>query len=107
MRRASITSKQRFRAFRESSRQGDEASRSERTSGTRIAPGRQRDRLRSCGAWLRPHRRTLLLIAALGLSSIAIDMLWPLASRYLVDHVILQPGLSLSFKLRRLALISA
>jgi ATP-binding cassette subfamily B protein/subfamily B ATP-binding cassette protein MsbA len=46
------------------------------------------------------------LIIGLGLSSIAIDMLWPLASRFLVDRVILQSGLAPAAKLRELALVS-
>ena len=48
----------------------------------------------------------MLLIVALGLCGVAIDMLWPLASRYMVDRVILQAGLPLSAKARRLAVIS-
>ena len=98
-----ITSKRRFRAFRE-------AMREQRPDGAeRPRTGHQsRSRRASlCWSWLRPHRRTLAVIIGLGLSSIAIDMLWPLASRYLVDHVITQSGLPLSLKLRRLALISA
>jgi ATP-binding cassette subfamily B protein/subfamily B ATP-binding cassette protein MsbA len=58
-------------------------------------------------AWLRPHRASLALIVVLGLSGVAIDMLWPLASRYMVDRVILQAGMTLHEKVRRLAVISA
>ena len=43
----------------------------------------------------------------LGLSSIAIDLVWPLASRYLIDRVILEPALPLGVKLTRLVLIAA
>jgi ATP-binding cassette subfamily B protein len=49
----------------------------------------------------------LFSILGLGVSSIAIDMLWPLASRYLVDRVLLDSSLALAFKFQRLALISA
>jgi ATP-binding cassette subfamily B protein len=98
-----LTSKQRFRAFRDASRtkRDPDAEQSPREGRAR------RGQVRSSWAFLRPHRRTLYLIVALGLSGVAIDMLWPLASRYLVDRVILAQGPSLSFKLRRMALISA
>jgi len=98
------TSKQRFTAFRESSRaSADESSRWPSSDAT----ARRRSRINQCLQWLRPHRRTLLLLSTLGLSSVAIDLVWPLASRYLVDHVILEPALPLPAKLRRLALMAA
>jgi ATP-binding cassette subfamily B protein len=96
------TSKQRFRAFRESAEPGAVG-----LEGDRVAMQRTRSRLGVCVAWLRPHRASLALIVLLGLSSVAIDLLWPLASRYMVDRVILQAGLPLSAKVRRLAVISA
>ncbi len=104
MGRVLTTSKQRFRAFRELNRK--------RGAAFVVDPDlrsseRPRGRLRSALVWLRPHRRTLLAIAALGLSSVAIDMLWPLASRYMVDQVILQTGMPVALKIRRLAVISA
>jgi ABC-type bacteriocin/lantibiotic exporter with double-glycine peptidase domain len=98
------TSKQRFIAFRESSRKSA-ASSARRPSLAVIT--RRRARFAQCWQWLRPHRQTLLLLSALGLSSIAIDLVWPLASRYLIDHVILEPALPLPAKLRRLLLIAA
>ena len=104
MNRIAITSKQRFLAFREASR--NEPERGTRRSA-RAARARRHQRLRACLDWLKPHRRTLALVMALGLSSIAIDMIWPLVSRYLIDRVILQPGLPLPAKLRQLVLISA
>jgi ABC-type multidrug transport system fused ATPase/permease subunit len=104
MNRIPITSKQRFVAFRQASRNETEP-----VSERRLAPAGTDEtpqRWRECLGWLRPHRRTLSLVAALGLSSIAIDMIWPLASRYLIDSVILRPDMPLPVKLRRLALIS-
>jgi ATP-binding cassette subfamily B protein len=98
------TSKQRFIAFCESSRKSA-ASSARRPSSATVS--RRRARIAQCWQWLRPHRQTLLLLATLGLSSIAIDLVWPLASRYLIDHVILEPTLALSLKLRRLMLIAA
>ena len=96
-----LTSKRRFEAFRHASRAGGDSVVESATDHTR-----RRNHLRACWSWLRPHRRTLALIIALGFASIAIDMLWPLASRYLVDRVILAPGMSLAQKLTRLALVS-
>ncbi|HEY3252899.1 MAG TPA: ABC transporter ATP-binding protein [Polyangiaceae bacterium] len=105
MNQTPITSKQRFDAFRDSSR--EEAGSSSEQRSLRTASERSRQRLRVCRDWLRPHRRTLGLVLMLGLSSIAIDMIWPLASRYLIDRVILQHGLPLPLKLRQLVLLSA
>ncbi|HTA93715.1 MAG TPA: ABC transporter ATP-binding protein [Polyangiaceae bacterium] len=101
-----ITSKQRFHAFREAAHNARKRNHALRSAHEAEHRGRS-SQLRFVWPWLRPHRRTLLLILGLGVSSIAIDMLWPLASRYLVDRVILNSSLALSFKLRRLALISA
>ncbi|HET7538874.1 MAG TPA: ABC transporter ATP-binding protein [Polyangiaceae bacterium] len=64
-------------------------------------------RLRACREWLHPHRRTLALVLTLGFSSIAIDMIWPLVSRHLIDRVVLRAGLPVPEKLRQLLLISA
>ncbi|HYP75401.1 MAG TPA: ABC transporter ATP-binding protein [Polyangiaceae bacterium] len=100
-----ITSKQRFAAFCESTL-NEARPASEARSVDATGEGRRR-RLRTCLDWLRPHRRTLALLTTLGLSSIAIDIIWPLVSRYLIDRVILQPGLPLPVKLRELVAISA
>ncbi len=105
MNRMPITSKQRFVAFCDSSRNEEEPATGRRSA---LAAGeRRQQRWRVCRDWLRPHRRTLSLVMALGLSSIAIDMIWPLVSRYLIDRVILLPGLPLSVKLRQIVLFSA
>jgi len=100
-----ITSKQRFVAFRSASR--NEAEPGSGRRALREAGERGRQRFRVYRDWLRPHRRTLSLVLTLGLSSIAIDMLWPLASLYLIDRVILQSGVPLPVKLRQLVLIAA
>src|SRR6187551_2807748 len=99
MNRMPITSKQRFAAFCESSRDEAEPT-TELRSPFRLDSKRGR-RYRAGREWLHPHRRTLALVVALGLSSIAIDLIWPLVSRYLIDRVILLPGLPLSAKLRQ------
>ena len=99
MNRFPLTSKQRFAAFRESSQRAQQAS--ARQARSLRAP------LREGWGWLRPHRRTLALVLVLGLSSIVIDLAWPLASRYLVDQVILRANMPLSLKVRRMACVSA
>ncbi len=105
MGRAQNTSKQRFHAFREASARQGKAASEARAPLSLVTP--RSSRWRALIGWLRPHRRSLALIAALGLSGIAIDMLWPLASRYMIDRVLLQPGLPFAQKSRRLALIAA
>lgn len=105
MNRMTITSKQRFAAFCESSQVEVEPT-TERRSLLDLDQQRTR-RFQACREWLHPHRRTLALVVTLGLSSIAIDLIWPLVSRYLIDRVVLRASLPLPEKLRQLALISA
>jgi len=105
MNRMPITSKQRFADFCESTR--NEAESTTALSSLFSLDGRRLRRWRACREWLRPHRRTVALVVMLGLSSIAIDLIWPLVSRYLIDRVVLRASLPLPEKLRQLVLISA
>jgi ATP-binding cassette, subfamily B, bacterial len=57
--------------------------------------------------WLRPERGALTYILVLALFGIAADMTWPLVSRYLIDHVVMNDALAASEKVRLLALSSA
>jgi ATP-binding cassette subfamily B protein/subfamily B ATP-binding cassette protein MsbA len=57
--------------------------------------------------WLRPHFRLLALVVLLALGGIAIDMLWPLVSRYLIDQVVLSSELDVATKIRTIALSCA
>jgi ATP-binding cassette, subfamily B, bacterial len=50
--------------------------------------------------WVRPHGWGLARILVLSLVGIGIDMVWPLASAYLIDRVILGTSLSSSEKVR-------
>src|SRR6188768_2319560 len=104
MNRMPITSKQRFSAFCESNRSPAEPPFEQRSLFE--LDERSAGRFRACQEWLRPHRRTVALIVSLGLSSIVIDMIWPLVSRHLIDRVVLRAGLPLPEKLRQLVLIS-
>jgi ATP-binding cassette subfamily B protein/subfamily B ATP-binding cassette protein MsbA len=54
--------------------------------------------LRRYWGWLRPQLKALLAVVALSLVGIGIDMVWPLVSAYLIDRVILNPGLSIEQK---------
>lgn len=105
MNRMPITSKQRFAAYCASSR--NEAELADEFPPALGLDERRLRRWSACREWLRPHRRTLALVVSLGLSSIAIDMIWPLVSRYLIDRVVLRASLPLPEKLRQLVLISA
>jgi ATP-binding cassette, subfamily B, bacterial len=100
MSRVSSTSLRRFRDFRVSARKRQDP----RTSAIDAVPTPGGFRyLRGYSGWLIPHRRMLALIVALALVGIAIDMLWPLVSRHLIDDVILNPRLPLDEKLSTLA----
>jgi ATP-binding cassette subfamily B protein len=50
-------------------------------------------------SWLRPHTFGLLLLLGLSVVGIAIDMVWPLVSAYLIDKVILNHELGRERKL--------
>jgi ATP-binding cassette, subfamily B, bacterial len=54
---------------------------------------------------MRPHRRGLTLVMFLSLVGITIELAWPLASGYLIDHVILGGALSARERARILALV--
>jgi ATP-binding cassette, subfamily B, bacterial len=53
--------------------------------------------------WVKPHTWALLRIVLLSLVGIGIDMVWPLASAYLIDRVILGTSLSQSQKIELIA----
>ncbi len=57
---------------------------------------------RSYALWLRPHTWPVALQFSLSLVGIAIDMVWPLVSAYLIDRVILSRALSTEQKIGQL-----
>lgn len=67
---------------------------------------RRRRYLRRYREWLVPHLGPLLLVFVVSLAGIAIDMVWPLASAYLIDRVILSPALATEVKLERLIVVA-
>jgi ATP-binding cassette subfamily B protein/subfamily B ATP-binding cassette protein MsbA len=62
------------------------------------APGKRGAYLRRYAGWLSPHAHRLSLLIVLAVAGIAVDMIWPLVSAYLIDHVILSSALSASQK---------
>jgi ATP-binding cassette subfamily B protein len=90
------TSRKRFGTFQ----------RAQTDSGVgRAAPEEQRGRLadaRRYGSLLRPHAWRLGLLFGLSLIGIAIDMVWPLVSAHLIDHVILSKQLAIREKVGEL-----
>lgn len=85
------TSRKRFEAFQRSR----VASATGSPSGA--VPSRTRNARRYWG-WLRPERRALSVVLLLSLLGIGIDMVWPLVSAHLIDHVILRADLSVERK---------
>jgi ATP-binding cassette subfamily B protein/subfamily B ATP-binding cassette protein MsbA len=91
------SSRQRFERFRQSTLQPPVA------LGARLSkPLAQLERKlpRRYAEWVRPHAWALGRVIALSLVGIAIDMVWPLASAYLIDRVILGAELSPDQKLK-------
>jgi ATP-binding cassette subfamily B protein len=85
------TSRQRFEQFRQTTRKPRVK------FGALISkPLEQLERQlpRRYAAWARPHAWALARIVGLSVVGIGIDMVWPLASAYLIDRVILSSGLS-------------
>jgi ATP-binding cassette subfamily B protein/subfamily B ATP-binding cassette protein MsbA len=65
-----------------------------------------RGQLARYGAWLRPHLWSIAGVLALSLLGIAVDLIWPLASAYLVDRVILSSELAPADKVHQILLIA-
>lgn len=91
------TSRKRFQAFRRSRAETPAPGAS--ASG---APSRRSAYWRRYLGLLRPHRGSLSWIVALSVLGIGIDMVWPLMSAHLIDHVILSRELSAEAKVREL-----
>lgn len=95
MRQHPATSRQRFESFQEGARKPRVA------LGQRLArplAQLQQDLPRRYLAWVKPHAGALARVFALSLAGIGIDMVWPLASAYLIDRVILSSNLDASAK---------
>jgi ATP-binding cassette subfamily B protein/subfamily B ATP-binding cassette protein MsbA len=89
VRQHSASSEQRFAQFRALP---GKPSRPLRRSLDRPLDQLKRALPRRYAEWVRPHRWALGQVLVLSLVGIGIDMVWPLASAYLIDRVILNPG---------------
>ena len=97
MSRLEPTSKLRFRDFVRKQKEAREAA----------AAGESEKRKtysRRYLSWLLRERRALALIVTIGLLGIGADMTWPLVSRYLIDHVVLNHALPPEVRLEQLLL---
>jgi ATP-binding cassette, subfamily B, bacterial len=69
-----------------------------------VARATRKQYLKEYIAWLWPFRGGLAVVLLLALATTALNMVWPLAIKWIIDHVIVGTG-SDAEKLRRLALI--
>jgi ABC-type bacteriocin/lantibiotic exporter with double-glycine peptidase domain len=69
--------------------------------------GNRRQYLREYLHWLRPHRRTVIVVAVLALMVAGLEMIEPLFMRYIIDKVLLNQRLDLSSRIVRLNLAGA
>ena len=67
----------------------------------------RRQHLREYARWLRPHRGAILLVFMLALGGAGIDVIQPLFSRYIIDHVLLERALDATARMMRLQLAGA
>src|ERR1051325_5508910 len=70
-------------------------------------PGARGRYLRAYGRWLYPYRFALIGVFLLALTTAALDMVWPLAIKHIIDAVLLGKNLSYAEKSRALAVFGA
>jgi ATP-binding cassette subfamily B protein/subfamily B ATP-binding cassette protein MsbA len=66
-----------------------------------------RTRIARYKRWLSPGYKDLILVTALGVLGIGFDMVWPLASAQIIDHVVMSHTLTVAKKARLLAIAAA
>lgn len=97
MARRFTSSLQRYRAFLEQVRGGTpsdgRASGGNAGAGTESGLPSRQVSFAYYRRWLRPHLATVGLLGVLALVGIALDMVWPLVSAFLVDHIMLDEHL--------------
>jgi ATP-binding cassette subfamily B protein/subfamily B ATP-binding cassette protein MsbA len=69
--------------------------------------GNRKQYLREYLRWLKPHRRTVIVVSVLSLIVAGLEMIEPLFMRYIIDKVLLNQRLDLSSRLVRLNLAGA
>jgi len=104
------SSRQRYRAFVEDykARRLDDGSVvapvAPPDTGSADRKGRRRQYVREYLRWLRPHRYAVLGLATLALLTAGLQMIEPLFMRFIIDRVLLNPGLDAAARLVRLNL---
>ncbi len=96
MSRLQPSSRLRFRGFVKEHKQAPKG------IGAGAEPKKQAGYARRYLALLRPERKALALILTIALIGIGADMTWPLVSRHLIDHVVLNAALPVAERLRQL-----
>jgi ATP-binding cassette subfamily B protein/subfamily B ATP-binding cassette protein MsbA len=74
------------------------------SGGAAPVPGRRKEYLRAYLHWIRPHRGAVALVFLLALVTAGLEMVEPLFMRFIVDDVLLAPGLSSPQRYSRLHL---
>src|SRR4051812_32747150 len=69
--------------------------------------GGRRQYLREYLRWLRPHRRTVIIVSVLALTVAGVEMIEPLFMRYIIDKVLLNARLDLRSRIVRLNIAGA
>jgi len=89
-------------------RQLDEAAgMPKKTAAPEGVSGRRREYLRDYVRWLWPHRVAILFFFLLALVTAALEMIEPLFMRFIIDRVLLNPGLDAGARLMRLNVAGA
>jgi ATP-binding cassette, subfamily B, bacterial len=76
-------------------------------AATEGGPSRRREYLRDYIRWLWPHRIAVVFFFLLALVTAGLEMIEPLFMRFIIDHVLLNPGLDAAARLRRLKVAGA
>jgi ATP-binding cassette, subfamily B, bacterial len=69
--------------------------------------GNRKQYLREYVRWLKPHRRTVIIVSTLALMVAGLEMIEPLFMRYIIDKVLLNQGLDMSSRIVRLNIAGA
>jgi ATP-binding cassette subfamily B protein len=104
------TSRQRYDLFVEDYRRRRLDQMAEAEHGTPAVPrpaGSRKEYVRAYLRWLKPHRASVTLVFLLALTAAGLEMAEPLFMRFIVDRVLLAPGLAIADRYARLNLAGA
>jgi|SRR5438876_8765744 len=77
------------------------------SSSRRAQRGKRREQLREYLRWLRPHRYAIGALLVLALLAAGLELVEPLFMRFIIDRVLLNPGLDSASRLAQLNLAGA